>query len=147
VCTFVKLEEWSARVVILSILAIGSAVKLDISSAAELAAESCTLTNSFIFVPISFLGNQTGHILGKKKACESRKAMSGEIESEKAIIGRRKKKNNRTTEWPREKLTKANKKQSMEEMQKQRKRENYTKRESLRQRNRCPEAAPSLGVA
>jgi hypothetical protein len=44
VCTFVKLEEWSARVVILSILAIGFAAKLAISFAAELAAESCSLT-------------------------------------------------------------------------------------------------------
>jgi hypothetical protein len=77
--------------------------------------------------------------------------MNGETENKKkdnrVILGRRTKK--RTTEWAREKLTKANKKQSIEEMQKQikRKRENYAKRESLRHRNRRPEAVPSLGVA
>jgi hypothetical protein len=51
-----------------------------------------------------------------------------------------------------EKLTKANKKQSMEEMQKkkkkkQRERESYTKWESLRHKNQRPEVVPSLGVA
>ena len=39
VCTFVKLEEWFARVVILPLLAIGSTAKL--------AAESCTLTFTY----------------------------------------------------------------------------------------------------
>jgi Flp pilus assembly protein TadB len=62
------------------------------------------------------------------------------VENERERKKKQKRVKGKQTDRPTEKLTKANKKQSMEEMQKRNKeRESCTKWESLRHINQCPE--------